>query len=146
MGLFDKLKNINEPEKNNNQVNINPNIRNGIGFCPCGNTTYELYCRNCNKKILKNFSSNEYYDLFNNNIIIPLSSKYDVDFKEVSIANYFNLTSKQTEHVIYLLMHNIIFNNLDGDIINYFEDIIEETKNNGNIDSAFENVKIKKCI
>ena len=83
-----------------------------LGFCGCGNMTAEQYCRLCNVygyRLKKTTSVEEYNQIWHNEVIIPLSNKYNEDFSKINLKDYFNLTSSQENHIIYRIMYAILF-------------------------------------
>lgn len=119
-----------------------------FGFCQCGNMTSDQYCRLCNSygyQLKKTISVVEYAQIWYNKVIIPLSKKYNQNFEETDLKEYFNLSSSQESHIVYRIMYVILFDEIKTDIVDFFEDIVNETKNYNNLEEAILN-NIKKDI
>ena len=138
MGLFDKFKG--EFGKTQNYLNIDKKLT----FCRCGNITSQGICEICatNMKNKKKYSPNELNRLWLDKFLIPLSEKYDENFEQISLKDYFNLDEDQETHIIYRIIRCIVFNEFEGDICIFFNEILKETKNNENtIKSIVNNIR-----
>lgn len=116
----------------------------------CGNkisnSSLSSFCEECGTAIPSNFTNHEQKQIkFINNFIVPLSKEYNVNFRKITLSQYFNLTHFQESHIIYLIMKKIELNK-NEDLISYFKEILEETrKNYENLELAIIN-RVKKFI
>lgn len=138
MGLFDKLKNKTENNENKYKTFVNLDKNDSLGFCTCGNLTTEKYCNICSKFISnkKRVSMTEFNQITHDKIIIPLSNEYDVNFEEIELKDYFNLDSNEEKHIIYRLMRAIMYEEMDENIHDFFEKIVNQTKNKNDIEKT----------
>lgn len=123
------------------RVSFNDNF----AFCSCGNMTNGENCILCKHYQIKfnPISVEEYNQIWYNEIIVPLSNKYDKDFSKIYLREHFNLTPIQESHIIYRIMYAIKFNEIKDDIIEFVEKIIEETRNYDDIEEAIlNNIKL----
>lgn len=135
VGLFDKFKG--EFGKTQNYLNIDKKL----SFCSCGNITSRDICEICatNMKNKKKYSPNELNRLWLDKFLIPLSERYNENFEQISLKDYFKLDETQESHIIYRILRNIVFNEFEGDICTFFNEILKETKNNENIIKSIVN-------
>jgi predicted amidophosphoribosyltransferase len=107
-----------------------------IQYCQnCGNkisnSSVSSFCEECGTAIPSNITNHEQQQLkFINNFIVPLSKEYNVNFRKITLSQYFNLTHIQESHIIYLIMKKIEYGKDNDDLISYFKEILEETKKN----------------
>ena len=116
VGLFDKFKG--EFGKTQNYLNIDKKL----SFCSCGNITSRDICEICatNMKNKKKYSPNELNRLWLDKFLIPLSERYNENFEQISLKDYFKLDETQESHIIYRILRNIVFNEFEGDICTFF--------------------------
>ena len=140
MGLFDKFKNKKEDIKiDNSKIN-----EFKLGFCTCGNLTDSKYCDVCSQFISnkKKFSQSEFDEILHDKIIIPLSSKYGINFEEISLKDHFNLDEDEESHILYRLMRAIVYEEINEDISEFFENLLDETKKKKDIEETImDNIK-----
>lgn len=115
-------------------VNCNSKI---LRFCTtCGKKYHDdsLKCNECGTEIPKpkenyygNFSYEKFQILYINQILVPLSTYYKVNFRKILIKDYFNLTFDEETHILYLLIEYVI-HNPNKDIIPYFKEILHKTR------------------
>lgn len=113
----------------------------------------EAYCQNCGKKIINlktsffcsdcgtiipsnlnhyattGISHEEYQLKFINQFIVPLSKHYNENFRKTTLSQYFDISQKQESHIIYLIMHDLIDENSNVNVIENFKGYLEETIN-----------------
>ena len=138
MSLIDKFKNKMEISGNTqNYLNIDQKL----SFCRCGNITNKNICEICatNMKNKKKYSPNELNRLWFDNFLIPLSERYNENFEEISLRDYFKLNETQENHIIYRIIRSIVFEEFGKDICIFFNEILKETKNNENIIKSIVN-------
>ena len=116
----------------------------------------ETYCQNCGKKVINRNQANycddcgtfipplttgysttmhpheEYQLIFINKFIVPLSEHYNENFRKTTLSQYFNITQTQESHIIFLVMNDLIHEDLCIDVIERFKQYLEETKNRKN--------------
>lgn len=95
--------------------------------------------------------ADEFYQIWHNKIIIPLSEEYDKDLSKNNFKTYFNLTNEQVNHIVYIMVHNVLFDKIaDENIVDLFKNILNETRENyEDKDKAILNVidkNIKKML
>ena len=135
MKFFGKSKKKNkENEKKKNKLNFDKTLF----FCKCGNVTDLIIDLNCNiclspKKDMTPFSPTELNEIVHNKIVIPLSEKFNQDFEKISLKDYFNLDETQENHLIYRLVRGSVFKEFEGDIFDFFNEMLKETKNDDKI-------------
>ena len=79
-------------------------------LCSCGNVSEREYCNLCNTtRNKKELIAERYYLIWHNQVIIPLSKNYDVDLSKNNFKKYFNLTNEEEAHIIYKIVHSILF-------------------------------------
>ena len=101
-------------------------------FCSCGSVRDNPYCDVCNKSrsSRNELNSDEFYQIWHNQVIIPLSNEYAKDLSNNNFKKYFNLNIEQENHIIYKMVHNIIFKEAENNIVELFKSILEETRQN----------------
>lgn len=116
-------------------------------FCSCGNIEgHPSSCIVCHRNSKKEITHEEFNQILNNQFFIPLSKKYNQNLSKTNFKEYFNLTNEEASHIIYIIVYNILFEKLDGDIVEFFKKVLEETKQNyADIEKALSN-KIKKKL
>lgn len=112
-----------------------------IGYCQnCGKKNIDLsktpFCTDCGTKIPSNnnfYSSTSldhetYYSTLTNGLIVPLSKHYNVNFRKTTLSDYFNISSFQESHLIYLIMNDLIID-YEINAIKRFKKYLDETIN-----------------
>ncbi len=111
-------------------------------LCSCGNIMSNNYCNICRGKgTKKQLISDEYYLIWHNQVIIPLSEEYNTDLTKNNFKSYFNLTNEEENHIIYKMVHHVLFDKIDGNVVDFFKQVFDETKRNyKNIEESIFNL------
>lgn len=143
MKFFSKSKKKNkENGKKKNKFNFDTTLF----FCNCGNVTDLIADINCficlsPKKDMIPFSPSELNEIVHNKIVIPLSEKYNQNFEKISLKDYFDLDETQENHLIYRLVRGSVFKEFEGDIFDFFNEMLKETKNDDKISLIAETIE-----
>ena len=116
-------------------------------FCSCGSVQPDsrTYCSVCsNKGRKKRLTAEEFYQIWHNQVIIPLSNEYNKDLSKNNFKKYFNLSNEECNHIIYKIIYNLLFDKIEGNSLEFFKFIVEETKENyKDIEKAIMNLTEK---
>lgn len=100
-------------------------------FCSCGSVQYATYCNLCsNAGYKERLTSEEFYQMWHNQVIIPLSKEYNKDLSKGELKQFFNLNNEQYNHIVYRMIYSIAHKKIEGEVTEFFKTILEETKNN----------------
>lgn len=111
------------------------------GYCQnCGRKNINLskthFCTDCGTRMPSNnniYSSTSldhetYYGTLTNGLIVPLSKHYNVNFRKTNLCEYFNLSSFQESHLIFLIMNDLIIDH-EINVLEHFKKYLDETIN-----------------
>ncbi len=116
-------------------------------FCSCGNVEgHSFRCIVCSRNSKKEITHEEFNQIVYNQFFIPLSKEYNKKISKNNFKEYFNLTNDEASHIIYIIVYSILFEKVDGDIVEFFKKVLKETKQNyADIEKALVN-KIKQKL
>ena len=111
------------------------------------------YCNRCGSEMIMDgrylgsgLSVEQYRLNLVNKIIVPLSKHYNVNFRNNTIKDHFNISKEQELHILYVLMEKIK-EETNEDIVKLFEKTLKQTKEDyKNLDETIFNTFKKSFI
>lgn len=121
-------------------------VNNNIIYCQnCGELhrgNVSNYCTKCGTPTpigswgyaQTKLNHEKYQKILVNDIFIPLSYEYNVNFRKTTLSEYFDITPDEESHILYVIMNKLIEDDSSFNVVNYFKSCLDELDNRNNIE------------